>query len=485
MDIYFSDYFNVDPRKIERYGAFNISLVADLPLFIDPFLLFNSRKRRYRELHDGIIRYLRFLKDKSAAGPVAPGLVSAWYRFPEVRQTWFGFSADTNRGHGLGLRFADALNKNLHEVFQNFGNERITRGSHLEKLCLVKEGVGRDNISDFTTNLILGYLCEYTETFTRENVAPELRQTVSVRKVRFNYDTESWESGRYDLPWLGKDFVLLVPANLLTRDDTWINKNDLVAEFPQLAPAIPNDALRAQVNNYFRKALPRKPKEKDRREAARLTILQFPALIDHFIRFKEDRGDRATSISSEKVSEAKSRYVQQFRQLAEQLATETGFYQLSGRTWEEARRRVAFLKDAIEHKGAHRIFYYKGSPIEREEDLHILYRLTWFATPSDVSRESNDGRGPADFKISRGSRDKTIVEFKLAKNSQLKRNLERQAEIYQKASDAEHAIKVIVYFTKAEMERAKGILKKLKLHEHPDVVLIDARNDNKPSGSKA
>ena len=39
MDVYFSDHFGVDPDTIEAYGAFNISLVADLPLFIDPFLL--------------------------------------------------------------------------------------------------------------------------------------------------------------------------------------------------------------------------------------------------------------------------------------------------------------------------------------------------------------------------------------------------------------------------------------------------------------
>jgi hypothetical protein len=40
------------------------------------------------------------------------------------------------------------------------------------------------------------------------------------------------------------------------------------------------------------------------------------------------------------------------------------------------------------------------------------------------------------FQISRGAADKTIVEMKLAKNTQLKRNLERQIEIYKKASDA-------------------------------------------------
>jgi len=45
MNVYFSDFFNVDPDAIEEYGAFNISLINDLPLFIDPFLLFNSDKK--------------------------------------------------------------------------------------------------------------------------------------------------------------------------------------------------------------------------------------------------------------------------------------------------------------------------------------------------------------------------------------------------------------------------------------------------------
>ena len=77
-------------------------------------------------------------------------------------------------------------------------------------------------------------------------------------------------------------------------------------------------------------------------------------------------------------------------------------------------------------------------------------------TKFDVSREVNDGRGPADswraytdFKISEGSKVyKSLVEFKLAKNSQLKRNLKNQTKIYEKASDAKQSIKAIVYFSR-------------------------------------
>ena len=37
------------------YGAFNVSLINDLPLFVDPFLLFNSTKAEYRALHEDVI----------------------------------------------------------------------------------------------------------------------------------------------------------------------------------------------------------------------------------------------------------------------------------------------------------------------------------------------------------------------------------------------------------------------------------------------
>jgi hypothetical protein len=114
-----------------------------------------------------------------------------------------------------------------------------------------------------------------------------------------------------------------------------------------------------------------------------------------------------------------------------------------------------------------------------------MFRLTWFATPSDVSPETNDGRGPVDFKISRGSQDKTLVEFKLASNSKLKQNLENQVEVYKKAHSTNKSIKVILFFSYEEEQKIQSILKELGLENEKYVVSIDARNDNKPSASNA
>src|SRR5438067_1787004 len=181
MATYFSEYFGTDRKALRRHGAFDISLVTDLPLFIDPFLLFNSRKKRYKQLHQDILNYLAFLRDRAKDKKgLDPGLLSAWYRFPEVRQTWLGFTRSGNRGHGLGRNFAVALHKNLNALFADFGKEKITQSSHLEKLCLIEDRVGRDNISDFATNLIKGFLCEYTEAFAKEYIPEHLRRRVVV-----------------------------------------------------------------------------------------------------------------------------------------------------------------------------------------------------------------------------------------------------------------------------------------------------------------
>jgi hypothetical protein len=489
MDGYFSDFFKVSPESLHKYGAFNISLSTDLPLFIDPFLLFNSKKPEYKILHDQIITYLKFLRDKADSGTIEPGLLKAWFTFPEVKQTWLGFTQSGNRGSGLGRGFAGALHENLHRMFGDFGKEKITKGSHLEKLCLIKDRVGKDNISDFTTNLIKGFLCEYTEAYAKKNIEQKLCKNVAVSKVLFNYDTETWGPRQYALPCVGHDYVLLTPMDILTKDDTWINKTDLIEEFDALPNAISNDQLRDQVSNYFQRIIPKHrdkpPTREEEKKAAVGTILKFPVLIDIYIRHKEDRGDQAESISGKKVEYSRQLYVEQFKYLRQSLESHTDFYRLKGDTYEDAHQRVTFLKDVIENKGGHRIFYVHGKPIEREEDLHIMYRLTWFGTISEVSREANDGRGPVDFKISRGSKDKTLVEFKLASNSQLRRNLEKQTQVYEKASDAKRSIKVIVYFSKTELAKVIRILKELNLLENKDVVLIDARKDNKPSGSKA
>lgn len=485
---FFSDTFKVTEQTLDDYGALDVSLVADLPVFVDPFLLFTSKKPEYQTLHGEIIKYLNFLKKKSEQGNITRGALREWYCFSEVKQNWLGFCELGNEGRGLGIDFAQALNRNLGFIFSDFGRETTTAGTHLEKVCLIKDGVGRDNVSDFVTNLIKSYLLEFTQAFAKDHLDPKFVKPVMVQRARFDYDLEVWVRDTYQLPVVNDDFVLLTPKDILTKDENWINQNDMIDRFRSIPASVNDQQLRSQVTNYLEKKLfevgGTEPTKDEFREAALETASKFPWLIDIYIKMKEQTGDDALSVSDERVLFVQILFNHAVKEISRLLPS--NFYSVPPvGTYAEAHARLAYLKKVIEDQGGHRLFYQNGIAIRRESDLHVLYRLVWFGTPSDFGAEADDGRGPADFKISHGAKDKTLVEFKLAKNKALRVNLQKQLEIYQKASIAEKGIKAIVYFTIEEKIRAEAIVEDLGLKDHPDVVLIDARNDNKPSGSKA
>ena len=108
-------------------------------------------------------------------------------------------------------------------ALKDFGDEGISQSSHIEKFALIKDGVGRDLISDFTVNLIKKYLLEYTQTFAQQYLQPSQRKKFTLNKVEFDYDRRTWRRGTFELPIYKGDFVLLTPKVILTRDETWIN----------------------------------------------------------------------------------------------------------------------------------------------------------------------------------------------------------------------------------------------------------------------
>jgi hypothetical protein len=147
--------------------------------------------------------------------------------------------------------------------------------------------------------------------------------------------------------------------------------------------------------------------------------------------------------------------------------------------------RVHFFKDYIENNDGYKLLNRNGRPFSTEVEVHLAFGFVWCKTDLDVNREPNNGRGPVDFKASYGAGDKSLIEFKLGSNSKLKRNLERQVEVYEKANGTRSSIKVIICYTQANEDRAARILKELDLENEESVVVIDARSDNKPSASTA
>ena len=112
-----------------------------------------------------------------------------------------------------------------------------------------------------------------------------------------------------------------------------------------------------------------------------------------------------------------------------------------------------------------------------------MFKLVCYGSKYDINRETNNGRGPVDYKISCGAIDTSLIEFKLAKNTKLKQNLKNQLEIYKKSNKTNNGLKVILFFTEDEERRVKKILKELGMEDDNNIFLIDARKDNKISAS--
>lgn len=493
--IYFTDNFDISEETLEAYGAFNISLINDLPLFIDPFLLYGSKKEEYLNLHNSMLTYLTFLKSKSEQGQITDAEIKSWYKFAEVKQNWLGFSINGNEGNGLGLTFGRAMSNNMNIVYSDLNQETITLSSHIEKVGLFQLGVGKDNISDFSCNLIKSYLLEYTEKFAKENIAKEKLKLFTVEKVYFDYKLERWMPKKFTLPYFNDDYIILTPKDLLTKDENWINSNDLKGDFSGICGSIPNDQFRSEINKFYISQLPapvlvgkgnksryKNPSQKEINIAINNTIQKFPQILNYYIKRKEENKEGAKNVSQQKVNEVEAIFKINVKELAAKLK-DSKFYDIQPESsYEESMKRVSYMKDVIENKDGYKLFYYKGEPIKREADLQVIYRLTWYSSPYDVNREVNNGRGHVDYSISKGAKDKTLVEFKLASNSKLKMNLDNQVEVYEKASSTKQSIKVILYFNDSEYIKTKGILKELNLEKDSSIVLIDA-GDDKPSAS--
>lgn len=499
--MFFSEKFQVSSELIKEYGAVDISLVCDVPLFIDPMLIFNSEKEIYKNLHRSIVRYFHFLYTKATQG-LKVKEIDAWFNFSEVPNNWLGYSLVGNKGLALGKKYAKFLYENIAFAVDTHG---ISQSQHIEKVMLLYDGSGKDKISDLTVNLIKGFLCEYTEAFALKYINADFLEKFPVDKACFNYETESFISKEYVLPYIydennSKEYVLLTPYDILREDEPSINKKDFYDSYDRIRVAIENDTLRAYVNNYIELAVKRyeenqrrnhkaareKSIKKIEKGAFRELVRVYPELYDYYIKLRETDSEQ---IRSECISELNTQLEKLFVASQKIIALfENSDYQVNEKLTarEEAKERLRYFKHVIEECDGYKNLYVKGVQIAKENDLQRLFRFVWYGTSYRVDAETNNGRGQTDFIISKGQNNQNIVEFYLASNSTLA-HVFTQVKIYEAANCTDGSLIAIFYFSENEYASAMRIIKAVGYEEMigESVYLIDCRNDNKISASKA
>jgi hypothetical protein len=194
---------------------------VDLPLGVDPFLLFKSRDPEYRRLHDLVLE--AFNSGIRALRRGARAEAARVFDFPEVPEIGFGYTRSGKRGSGVGTHLSELIIETL------AGSVSLQeRGvKHVEEMQLVSAGIGPDRISDITANVLKRFLIDYTKRQCEMWNLPMKRQ-VPIGHI-YEPSGQGWEDSYEDLPVSPMDGapILLVPRRFV-RVLPWINYDDFL-----------------------------------------------------------------------------------------------------------------------------------------------------------------------------------------------------------------------------------------------------------------
>jgi hypothetical protein len=97
----------------------------------------------------------------------------------------------------------------------------------------------------------------------------------------------------------------------------------------------------------------------------------------------------------------------------------------------------------------------------------------------DISREPNAGRGPVDFKFSKGYHERILVEVKLTRNKNLLHGFETQIEEYKKAEKTQYGIYLVIDVLGGYPTRVKELKRQHRYYKDtmervPELLFVNA-----------
>lgn len=193
----------------------------DLPIGIDPFLLYKSRDQGLQTLHKQLLDAFNTGIDAIRRSDITRARFL--FDYPEVAEIGFGYTQRGKRGSGVGSQLTGLIIETL--THSPALQDRGIR--HVEEMQLVSARIGPDRVSDISANILKRYLIEYTQRQCAIWRIPLVQGT----PLRHVYDpaTLEWEDGYFDLPVSPVDGtpILLVPRRIV-RVLPWINYDDFM-----------------------------------------------------------------------------------------------------------------------------------------------------------------------------------------------------------------------------------------------------------------
>ena len=215
-----------NPRLVDVFGVdftqddvdFAIPrLHEDIPLYVDPFLLWISRRSEYQDMHERVLMFFRLVSEKVRSGhPMSAAKLLAGCREPQAMG--LGYASGSRRGSNIGAVLIASILA-AHDAIPQLLDGGIR---HLEELQLVVPKFAEDRLSDTTSSILKDFFIDYTQRRCAEVGIP-------TRKTRlgnvYSPSRRMWiPAPEANLPYNPVDDapILFVPLDLL-RHLPWIN----------------------------------------------------------------------------------------------------------------------------------------------------------------------------------------------------------------------------------------------------------------------
>lgn len=236
-----NDFYNL-PFTQEEVDFAIPFLDEDLPLCVDPFLLWKSPSMQDNSLHTAIINsfnQLGYISNKGQEKEAIQTLIKA----SECYEVGLGDSPKR-----VGKPIGEKIASNILLLYRDIPQVNKSGFIHFEEIQLFVDNISKDRISDIACSFMKSFLIDYTIQQCKKYGIPLIK---SKNIAVYNYKTNSFDNEEVELPQNPENGAptILVPKRWL-RYIPWINYDDYFARY---FPKKENILDRIELLTYNRK----------------------------------------------------------------------------------------------------------------------------------------------------------------------------------------------------------------------------------------
>ncbi|RSL18014.1 hypothetical protein EDE15_3570 [Edaphobacter aggregans] len=365
-------------------------------------------------------RVISLLNASKREGDIAWIAACKLLQFGEPQGFALGYGVHKPNGRGVGPTLAAGLASRAQQILKLGVDDPLI----FEVIELFTDGIGPDLISDTQASILEENFLAYSQ-----DIANKLKITNRVTRIiqDRSYSIPAGPNGRG---------IILLPAEFLTP---------LPIEMPwesiEYATAL-DDSVRKQLSELFALAAKRPKKS----EVANIIFPHRDVLERLLKSFRESVGAK---YDFENDPMGVLRWFEVALNAVQANPEKIGLERRDAAGLVDVVNKITLkFKQNVEQNGLWKEFYREDLRPKHERFGHLVFYAIadayCDANNLDISRESNGGNGPVDFKLSQGADFKYLVEMKLSTNPKLLDGYTVQLDAYAASEKAEKKSLVVI-----------------------------------------